>query len=56
MRNAARADLSESDHSGLKSKFQQAKAAAASQRARSRTFSEFGRRSLKYQSIARIRY
>jgi Mg-chelatase subunit ChlI len=58
VRNAIteRADLYEDDPSGLKSKFQQAKAAVAAQRTRSRTLSEFGRRSSEYQSVSKIRY
>jgi hypothetical protein len=53
---AARAELYEGDQSGLKSKFQQAKTAVAAQRTRSRTLSEFGRRSPEYQSVSHIRY
>lgn len=44
---AARADLYESDTTGLKSKFQQAKAAVAAQ---------YGKRSPEYQSVSHIRY
>jgi hypothetical protein len=44
---AARAELYESAQSGLKSKFQQAKAAVAAQ---------FGRRSPEYQSVSHIKY
>jgi hypothetical protein len=44
---AARAELYESDQSGLKSKFQQAKAAVAAQ---------YGRRSPEYQSVSHIKY
>jgi hypothetical protein len=49
VRNAAatRADLYESDQTGLKSKFQQAKAAVAAQ---------FGKRSPEYESVSKIRY
>lgn len=44
---AARAELYESDQTGLKSKFQQAKAAVAAQ---------FGRRSPEFQSVSHIKY
>lgn len=44
---AERADLYEGDQSRLKSQFQQAKAAVASQ---------FGRRSPEYKSVSGIRY
>lgn len=44
---AARAEFYESDQTGLKSKFQQAKAAVAAQ---------FGRRSPEYQSVSHIKY
>jgi hypothetical protein len=44
---AARAELYDSEQTGLKSTFQQAKAAVAAQ---------YGRRSLEYKSIAAIRY
>lgn len=44
---AARAELYEGEQTGLKSQFQQAKAAVAAQ---------FGRRSPEYQAIAHIRY
>ncbi|HEV2841681.1 MAG TPA: hypothetical protein VGW39_10180 [Chthoniobacterales bacterium] len=44
---AARAELYEGEQTGLKSQFQQAKAAVAAQ---------FGRRSPEYQSVSKIRY
>jgi hypothetical protein len=40
----------------LKSQFQQAKAAVASQRARSRTPSELGRRSSEFKAVSSISY